>query len=306
MRETTVSPMTIVYLDQCAVGGLAERQPPLWRDIREILEAGAKAARIICPLPTETLFETAPFQNRALRIEIEAFFSETSVGYRFRDFGERLIDNSVALARPDFEIESLQYTHFQGWAGRDDLVSSLAQHRDDGREHLSETISEHRYPPEAKSMSFDEIFRSAEKDRSDMMWRDLGRFLEGVRSKGEFELPWLVGGLVEQRMTDCEAKLLREAVRSGKWIKIMENKLDLLLLSQWHHDIIQGRRKNHEPNDEIDRWRAVVGLSSAQLFVTDKSAADLCRRVVSLVDLPAEIIPVNQPEEIISFLQLDQ
>ena len=298
--------MTIVCLDQCAGGCLAERQLPQWENIREILEDGFKAARIVCPFPTETFLETATCQNSALRIEIEVFFSKVSAGYRFRDFGELIIDNSIALFRPDFEIESLQEIDFQGWAGRDDLVSSLAQYHNSGRERLSETILRHRYPPEAKSMSFEEIFRSAENDRNDMMWRDLGRFLKGARSKDEFELPWLVGELVQQRMTDCEAELLREAVQNGKWIKIMENKLELLLLSQWHHDIIQGRRKHHNPNDEIDRWRAVVGLSCAQLFVTDKSAADLCKRVASLAGLPAKIIPVNQPEEIISYLQIDQ
>ena len=298
--------MTIVYLDQCAVGCLAERKPSQWEEVSSILETGFKEQQIVCPFPTETLFETAPIQDCALRMEIEAFFSKVSGGYRFRDFGELIIDNSIALIRTDFEVESLENIGFHGWADRDDLVSSLAQYRDNGRERLSETISQHRYPPEAKSMSFDEIFRSAEEDRSDMMWSDLGRFLKGARSKDEFELPWLFGGLVQHRMTDCEAELLREAVQNGKWIKIMENKLELLLLCLWHHDKIQGRRKNHDPNDEIDRWRAVVGLSPAQLFVTDRSAADLCRRVASLVSLPARIIAVNQPEEIISFLQLDQ
>ena len=298
--------MTIVCLDQCAVGCLAERQLPQWESIREILEDGFKAARIVCPFPTETFLETATCQNRALRIEIEAFFSKVSGGYRFRDFGELIIDNSIALFRPDFEVESLQKIDFHGWAGRDDLVSSLAKYHDSSRERLSKTISQHCYPPEAKSMSFDEVFRSAEKDRSDMMWGDLERFLKGSRSKDEFALPWLIGGLIQQRMTDCEAELLREAVRNGKWIKIMENKLELLLLSLWHHDKIQGRRKKHDPNDEIDRWRAVVGLSCAELFVTDRPAAALCKRVASLVGLHAEIIPVNQPDEIISFLQSDE
>lgn len=284
---------------------MAERRTPQWEIIRGILEDGFKAERIFCPFPTETLFETASCQN-ALRIEIEAFFSKVSAGYRFRDFGELIIDNSLALIRPDFEVEAVQKINFQGWAGQDDFASSLVQYRNNSRERLSETLSQHCYPPEAKSMSFDEIFRSAEEDRSDMMWSDLGRFLKGARSKDEFELPWLFGGLIQHRMTDCEAELLREAVQTGKWIKIMENKLELLLLSLWHHDKIQGLREKHSPNDEIDRWRAVVGLSCAKLFVTDRAAAALCKRVVSHVGLPAKIIPVNLPEEIINFLQSDE
>ena len=294
--------MTFVYLDQCAVGCLAERESPLWEEIRGILEDGFKAERIVCPFPTETLFETAHC-DRELRMGIEAFFSKVSGGYRFRDFGERVVDNSIALVRPDFEVEPLAKINFHGWAGRDDIISSLKQIRDHGRESISNIFSQHVYPPEAKSMSLEALFRSAAMDRNDMLQRDLCLFLKGVSSREKFEIPWLLEGLIQHRMSNCEAERLRDAAGNGTWGRIMENELELLLVSQWNYEIIQGSRKKHDSNDEIDRWRAVVGLSCAELFVTDKSAAAHCRGVALLAGLPTKVIAVNRPKEIIGFLQ---
>ena len=294
--------MTIVYLDQCAVGCLAERETPLWDEIRGILEDGFKADRIVCPFPTETLFETAPC-NRELRLGIEEFFSKVSGGYRFRDFGERMVDNTIALVRPDLEVEPLAKINFPGWAGREDIASSLRQFRDHGRGSITEIFAQHVYPPEAKSMSIEAIYRSAAMDRNDTLRRDLGLFLKSVRSREEFEIPWLLEGLIRHRMSNCEAERLREAVGNGEWGRIMENRLELLHVSQWHHEIIQGYRQKNDPNDQIDRWRAVVGLTCAELFVTDKSAAEHCRRVASLAGLPTKVIAVNRPQEIIGFLQ---
>jgi hypothetical protein len=109
---------------------LAERQPPPWENIRAILEDGFKAGLMVCPFPTETLLETAPCRDRAIRLEIEMLFSKVSAGYRFRDFGELVIDNTLALIRSNFEIESLEEIDFHGWAARDDIASSLKQYRE--------------------------------------------------------------------------------------------------------------------------------------------------------------------------------
>lgn len=294
--------MIIVYLDQCAVGCLAEREPPIWEEIRRILEDGFKAERIVCPFPTETLLETSPC-DRELRLEIEAFFSKVSGGYRFRDFGERMVDNSIGLVRPAFEVEHLAKINFNGWAGRDDMTSSLKQIRDHGCKSISEIFSHHVYPPEAKSMSLEALYRNAAMDRNDMVRRDICRFLKGVSSREIFEIPWLIEGLIQHRMSHYEAERLRDAVENGKWGQIMENQLELLLVSQWNYEIIQVSRKKHDSNDAIDRWRAVVGLTCAELFVTDRAAAAHCRGVASLAGLPAKVIAVNQPQEIVGFLQ---
>lgn len=297
--------MIIVYLDQCAVSYLALRQPPQWTIIREMLEEGFKEEQIVCPFPPETLLETASCRDRALRLAIEAFFSQVSAGFRFRDFGELIIENSVALFRPDFEVEPLERINFHGWASRDDVALSLKDFHDGGCERMRGIISQHSYPPEAKEMCLDEIFRHAAMERSGALWRDLGQFSKGVRSKGGFELPWLIEGLIKYRMSNSEADRLREAVRRGKWAEIMENKIELLLASRWNHDVLHGQRPTYHPNDEIDRWRAVVALSRSDLFLTDKYMAGLCGRVKPIQGLPAKVIPVNRPDEIIRFLQLN-
>lgn len=294
--------MIFVYLDQCAVSSLADRRTSQWVTIRELLEDGFKAERIVCPVATETLFESAPC-SAALRSEVMAFFSKVSAGYRFRDLGELIIDNSVALIRPDFEVHCLEKFAFYDWADQNGLALSLKDFRDRQRDRLREIVSEHVYPPEANHMTIDEIFSCAARERSDALIRDLGHFLEEAKSMEGFEIPWLIEGLIKHQMSDPEIELLREAVRSGKWVGIMENKIDLLLVARWNLDRLQRGRTRYDPNDEIDRWRAVVALSRSDLFITDQGTADLCGRVEPIRGLPAEVIPVNQPEEIIRFVQ---
>jgi hypothetical protein len=108
--------------------------------------------------------------------------------------------------------------------------------------------------------------------------RDLKRFIQNpLRNVNEYEDAHLMGFLVRRGLTVAEAEDLREHVRYHRWEAIPVNAYDLLIGSVWSDDLNHDRRK-YRPNDDIDRWRAVVALRYARLFVTDGPMADLCRR----------------------------
>lgn len=110
--------MMIVYLDQNAVSYLAlAKRESQWYQIRAALTKGFAEQRIVCPMPLETLVESAPCV-RDTRTAIEGFFRSVSGGTRFRAYSEILVDETLALVRPNHEAVAVAEMGC-GWAACD-------------------------------------------------------------------------------------------------------------------------------------------------------------------------------------------
>jgi hypothetical protein len=158
-------------------------------------------------------------------------------------------------------------------------------------------------PEGAEAMSVKEIFDKIAADGCGMFYRDLLKFLEDENGPiDDYEIPWLMRGLMLHDLTAEEARDLGEKIRYHKWEAIPENYFDLMLTARWEHDRVHHHRPNYTPNDEIDRWRAAVALSCAQLFVTDKYMAGLCQRAGVLQSANLPVLSVSQTDQFRDFL----
>lgn len=295
--------MVIAYLDQNAASYLAmPKSGSEWEAIRTALTKGfEEQQRIVCPMPLETLVESAPC-DRAMRTAIEQFFHSVSGGARFRSFSEILIDKTLALIREDHDAVAFG-TIGSGWGARDEAARIARESHSQTRERMTRRIEAYEFPSTAANMSAEEIFRSSSLDRCSMFWRDLQKFaaVPEMPASG-YEIPWLMTGLIAQKLTVVEAQRLSEAVRHHQWQVIFVNFFDLMLGSRWDHDSVHGQRPRYNPNDEIDRWRAAVALSHADLFITDSYIADLCRRAGVSDYTPTVTFSTKQVDEILEFI----
>lgn len=294
--------MTITYLDQNAASYLAlAKSGTRWEAIRSVLVDAFDKRRLVCPMPLETLVESAPCDH-ATRIVIEDFFYSVSGGTIFRSYSEILIDKTLALVRQHHDAVAFA-TMGSGWGARDEAARITKESHSETRERMRQRIEANTFPSGAADMSADEIFRSCSHDRCSTLWRDLQKFAAVPTTLiSEYEIRWLMSGLIDRGLTTVEAQQLGEAVRYHKWEAIFVNFFDLMLGSRWDHDKLHGQRPNYQPNDEIDRWRAAVALGHSDLFITDPYMADLCRRARVGDYTPTVVFSTKQAEAILQFI----
>jgi hypothetical protein len=135
-----------------------------------------------------------------------------------------------------------------------------------------------------------------------MFWRDLKKLeVDPTTPVSDYEIGWLMKGLIGHQLTAEEAGKIGEAVLFHKWERIPVNYFDLLLGSLWDHDLYRGRR--YQPNDEIDRWRSAVALCYSDLYVTDHYSARLCQRACVADHTTTVVYSVRQTNEILQWIE---
>jgi len=215
--------MTIIYLDQNAASNLALAQAgSQWEAIRSFLADAFSMQRIVCPMPGETLVESAPC-DRATRLAIEDFFQSVSGGTTFRSFWEILADKTLAMVRRDHDAVAFS-TMRRGWGARDEIAFLTEQSHADTRERMKRRIQGYTFPSGAADMPAEEIFRSGSLGRCGMFWRDLEKFVATPTTRASrYEVPWLMADLIANGLTVPEGRQLGEAVRFHKWEAIFVN-----------------------------------------------------------------------------------
>ena len=290
--------MKTIYLDQNAASELAVAPPgSKWRDIRSMFARGHYERKIICPIPMETLIESAKCRHDK-RIAINTLFQELSDDMAFKDLAEMLIESTVALARGNprpFPFARMS----KQWSNNGTVAALVAASHDRTRECMTLRQRALMIPEDRKYMSREEIFKAVTMARCGMFWRDLKKFLTNSSAPlNIYEIPWLMEGLQRCGITPGEASVLCELVRHHEWEIIPENYVDLRLGSRWEYEQLQGYKKSYKANDEFDRWRASVALLNAQLFITDGYTAGLCADITTLGVSETVVYSVKQLDEI--------
>jgi hypothetical protein len=279
----------IIYLDQNAVSYLSSAENASWATLRHVLIEAFEAERLVCPMPFETLVESAPC-HAELRRKIAGFFEAAGGCIAWRLFKDILADATMNLVRPSHTIQVFCRIK-SSWADRDPSAVENA-HRQ-ARENMTARVLAYKRASGAETMELDEIQKSSVEERCGYLYRDLGRYIKD-HTCSNYERSWLMRKLVGWGLTGKEADDLREGIRLRKWEQIPENFFDALLGSRWEHDRIHRHRPNYHANDEFDRWRAAVALPNADAFVSDNYTADLCRRAGSSRYKCAEVFSVRE------------
>ncbi len=150
-------------------------------------------------MPVETLVDSAPC-DRATRIAIEEFFSSASGGTRFRSYSEILIDKTLALVRQDHEAVAFAVMD-RDWGVRDDAARIAKESHSQTKYRMIRGIQAYNFPPCAKDMTAQEIFRGSSLERCGMFLRDLQKFTASPTPASDYANYWLMSGLIAQGLT---------------------------------------------------------------------------------------------------------
>jgi len=268
--------MKLVSLDQNVISNLAKNErDPFWRDLRERLVAGVKAGKLLCPVPKETLAETAAC-SRELRIRIRDLHQELSLGYFFKDYDKIEGEETLALVRPGLRL--WLYERGRWKAAEDDGVNqALAKRIRDDQEIMRRRIKALSPPADLHKLTVKEIRARVLAERCGSFCRQVERMLTGQPLDPADDLQIdLCHYLVSQRITKAELEQLVERILTHAWEAIPLVSFAAALGALLDHGRIRGR--NYDVNDEIDICRTAIALHSADMMITEKSMAYLVRQ----------------------------
>jgi hypothetical protein len=148
-------------------------------------------------------------------------------------------------------------------------------------------------------MTLRELFHAVAEQRSVWLCNDLDLLLEGGDNKTPLNYPWLIEFLASSNVSHAEIMALKRAVQHHGWAKIPIHAFEMLVGAKWEYDSIRGGAANYEPNDEIDRKRAAIALSYADIFITEGDMANLCQKAKANEFCPTVVLSVRSPKKVL-------
>jgi hypothetical protein len=292
----------IVYLDQNAASYLAKPDAePVWKDIRAALLERVRDERLICPLPFEGVLETAPRPLKHRR-DMQALFWQLSRGLAFKAMPEMSSELTLALVRPVSDWSPWVFWK-PIWADMEAAAQKVSSDWRNAKLRMVGRMGSFVRSPNVETRSEREIFHSVACQRSVWICNDLDSLITGGAGGESLKCPWLIRFLVSQNISPAETISLKRAIQHHGWAEIPIHTFEILLGARWEYDSIRGGVAAYEPNDEIDRARAAIALSYADLFITEGGVADLCRRANVNDYCPTIVLSVRNPETILETIR---
>lgn len=291
-----------IALDQNALSMAAlAKSGSLWAKVRQLLVDGVEQAKLTCPLPYETIAETAALHgNRAKdRLKIGRLADYLSGGRGFLE--HRLIAAKELLALVRFAADIHPYRLIpSGWYLDEKLMK---EERDSHREYLAGMsanqaafVTDPKRPTKRKP-----VFDSIALGRNAALWRDLELYIAGRRDG--FECASIMQHFVWWSMTASEALALREAIRHHRFTAIPVNAMHLTLGTCWEQDLMGPKPRKYSASDEIDIARCCVGLAYCGTVVTERYVKTLCQRASSIINPVAAVFSVAEVDDFIEHLK---
>ena len=294
--------MKIIYLDQNVASYLAKESPePIWKQIKIALVEGFQCRKLVCPLPFETIIETAPLPLTR-RQSIQQLFWQLSEGVGFKSFVQMSNELTLALVRPNEDV--LPWIIWKPvWAEMEKESSQVASDWRKGKDAMRQRMQAFVRSSNLESMSVNQLLHAVAAQRSGWLLRDLSRLSSGIESESPLNFPFLIEHLIAQRVSPAEIEAFHRAVQHHAWAKIPIHFFDAFLGARWEHDMIRGGAAAYHPNNEIDSKRASLALSYADLFITEGDLANRCLRSKVSDFSHTQVFSIREPDKVLKTVQ---
>lgn len=290
--------MQIVCLDQNAASYLAVSNPkPVWREIKAALGDGFRDRKLICPLPFECVMESAP-KPLEFRKAIQTLFWLLSGGVAFKEFTEISSELTLALIRPvpDWSPWNIWKPV---WAEMEVAAQNVRANWGSGKARMMERMNSFVRSSKVEGIPLREMFHAVAAQRSVWVCNDLDCLLNGRAAKESLHYPWLTEFLISSQLSPAEIEALKRAVQHHGWATIPIHAFEIMVGVKWEYDSIRGGSAKYAPNDEIDRTRAAIALSYADVFITEGDMANLCQKAKVNDFCPTVVLSVRNPQAIL-------
>jgi hypothetical protein len=279
--------MITICLDQCAISKLAipKLKDPKYEELKQLIIDARDRNSIRCPLTSETIAETAalPKEKRMRIHELHTYLSGPNDGIHyltFKNMWQMLNEETMALARsatPPCAFEWRPWSRIED----DEIANKNSGILRSQKEIMKRTVDAMPFPKSDDDFDPIQVKSNVNLELVRQMYRQVLRLLAGDEPTRSDPMGYMTAlYLKEQGVTDDELNKLKSDIVNHQWEKIPVVFNRSQLSGQLEVEYITGRsRRKYKPNDEIDIPRVTIGLSYADIVITDSSMADLCKKI---------------------------
>ena len=277
----------VIYLDQCAISGLAINGKCCQHKerLRNLLLKAHQDGMIVCPVPHETILETIGISSKQDRMTVYRLQCELAdVGGQlvaFKSIHKLINEESLAIARG---LKHPSCFELIAWHSVDDdrlaqqHWNNLVRAKDAMKTRFSILCAD----IDACSLNLNDARQGIVKEHAFHVLRQIERLEKCLHPTREdhmhmgFDLACFLQG---QRLSEIELARLKEAIINRKWEAIPVIWYRGLLAAGREVNYRSPMPKQYDVNDEIDIPRMAVAMNSATVCITDRSMAALCNSV---------------------------
>ena len=303
----------IVCLDQCAISLLA-KCPQDGRPLHQLKEAlleAAKQLKLICPVAKETLVETAGVASavqRRLIYNLQSNLADAKLGgpiWSFKDIWKMIDEETLALARsvpPPSAFEPIIWKRIDD----DQLAVETWKSIRDGKHEMEKRVRLYEQRRKEKP-AFEINKKGAATDLEHVsdVFRQVERLVKGEPLVESDHMGYGVAQYLQAHgVTRPELEKLLSDIRHHRWeaIPVVFNRTQIV--ARLEADFHRGEcPRKYDVNDEIDVPRIAVGLSSADLIITDAAMAQLCRSAKVERWTTAKVFAVREADKALAFVR---
>jgi hypothetical protein len=304
--------MIRVCLDQCAISELAraDSEATAIGALRAKLTDAVEKLEVLCPVAPETLVETLGLQPSERRVaihQLQCDLADARMGgpiWAFKSMWKLFKQETLALARslpPPSPWEIIQWHSVE----QDELAAETWRDVVDAKKRMIERVKSFTFPEERWGASFEKVSAGIILEHASHVYRQVARLLAGEELLDEDEMGLEIARyLRENGATRTELEKLIEDIRYHRWEAIPVIYYRTQLMAQLETDSLSKKSSRaYDVNDEIDVPRLAVGLSAADVIITDAAMAQLCRTVKSHRSSPARVFAIRDAAEVVAHLE---
>ena len=215
-------------------------------------------------------------------------------------------EETVALARsepPPTAFELIRWRRID----EDQLAKETWEEVTAGKGRMIERIKAHRLQPADGKPVFEKTRKGAvlASEHASHVFRQITRLLEGEPLQESDHMGYnLAVYLKEQHISRPQLEKLREDILHHRWetIPVIFSRTQITAQLEAGYRCEKAPRK-YDVNDEFDVPRISVGLSSADLIITDAAMAQVCRSA-KIEEWPrTKVFAIREAAEILVFLR---
>lgn len=295
--------MKIVSLDQVAISILERKgeTDAIWKEILTRLLDETEAGRAICPIPDETVWETA-FLPTQPHDRVKSIQSRLSQGVHFKSFQQLLAEEVLALVRPGIDLTPWNPGDWETL--RRQVVGSAS-------------LNDLKLFKKSVETQFNE--RVIDRSNENLRYPDL---LQHIRKKFTLDLYHNLDRLKTTRrlITTCpytafvceflgkndisgeEIEQLKKLVLRHKYWAIPILFYYCLLVARLEFDLLSGGARKPKVNDEVDLSRTATALGSADAYICEVEMAETCKKAKVSDYTHVRVFSVRETNAILGYL----
>jgi len=305
------SKLLVVCLDQCAISKLAisRAKDGAIDELKTVMMDASEKGKLICPVASETIVETTALRNE-LRIQIHELHSHLAGGrtgnplWEFKNMWRMINEETLALARsepPPSAFDRFRWVRIED----DQLASEKATGFKMGKQRMIARVQSHEFTPIPGLISPKATTPRIILEHAGHVLRQIKRALADKELNPDDHMGYeLVQYLQKQNITKAQLEKLVQDILYHRWEAIPVIFCRTQLAGQLSADFQRpGNPRKYMVNDEFDIPRLAVGLSSADMIITDAGMAQLCHTVKTQQWTQTKVFAVRETTKILSHLE---